>query len=82
MVEEGGAEDEVVVGTAEEVVDDGRVRVEDRDGDVVEGSADVEGGVARVEGTADVGEGVAGVKTELTGEEEVDNDGAGDDNPP
>lgn len=78
LVEEGGAEDEVEVGTFVMVVGgEGRVRV---DGVAVEGTAEVEEGVARVE------EGVAGVgdvrdETELVGEE-VDDDGVGEVNPP
>ena len=79
LVEDDGAEDEVEVGTAVEVVGgEGRVRVEGRDDDVVEGVADVEEGVAVVE---DVG-----VEIELVGEEAVDKDddgvGGGEDNPP
>lgn len=85
LVEEGGAEDEVEVGTFVMVVGgEGRVRV---DGVAVEGTAEVEDGVARVEeGVARVEEGVAGVgdvrdETELVGEE-VDDDGVGEVNPP
>ena len=63
---------------------DGRVRVEDRVGGIVEGSPDMEEDVARVEGTADVEKGVAGVEDAgvmagLVGEE---GDGAGEDSPP
>ena len=87
VVEEGEVEDEVEIEvrtTGEVVGGDGRVRVEDRVGGVVEGSADMDEGVARVEGTAGVEKGVAGVedagvKAELVGEE---GDGAGDDSPP
>lgn len=50
LVEDGCAEDEVEVGTVVEVIgDEGRVRVEDSVGDVVEGAARVGEGVARVE---------------------------------
>ena len=86
VVEEGGIEVEVEieVGTVEEVLGgDGRVRVEDRVGGIVEGSPDMEEDVTRVEGTADVEKGVAGVedagvKAGLVGE----GDGAGEDSPP
>lgn len=64
LVEDDGAEDKVEVGTAAEVVGgEGRVRVEGRDDDVVEGVVDVEEGVARVEeGVAEVEEGVSEVE--------------------
>ncbi len=82
LVEEGGAEDEAEVGTVVGVVGgEGRVRVEGRVGDVVEGAADVEEGIAGVEeGVAGVED--VGVEVELVGEEVVDDDGAGEDNPP
>ncbi|KAN0125298.1 hypothetical protein V8E53_015634 [Lactarius tabidus] len=63
VVEGGGEDDEAEVGIVGEVVGgEVGVGVEGRVGDVAEGSADVEEGIAGVEGSADVEEGVAGVE--------------------
>lgn len=63
-------------GLAEEVVDGGIARVEDGDGDVVEGIAAEEVGVAEVEEVVTDPEVVGRVFVGL------DDDGTGEDNPP
>jgi hypothetical protein len=98
LVEDGGADDEVEVGTVIEVIGgESGVKVEGSVGDVVEGAAAVEEGIAGAEegvageeeGFAGEEEGIAevedvGADVEWVGEEVVDDDGdgAGEDNPP
>jgi hypothetical protein len=83
VVEGGGEDDEAEVGIVGEVVGgEVGVGVEGRVGDVAEGSADVEEGIAGVEGSADVEEGVAGVEdVGVVSEAVAEGDGTGEGSP-